>query len=83
VDKFHIVFVRSCSSTDCFSLDCQDIKNGAQMVASKATIIFDEINGMPVGENEEGNTGFVFPIIGTIDIDGEQFGLDCQSGPIP
>ena len=83
VDSFHIIFVRNCSASDCFSLDCQDLMDGARTVASEAAITFEEINGMPVGEDVEGHTGFVFSIIGSIDIDGEQFGLDCQSGPIP
>jgi hypothetical protein len=57
--------------------------DGSQTVASEAVITFDEINGMSVGEDVEGHTGFVFSIIGSIDIDGVEFGLDCQSGPIP
>lgn len=83
VDTFHIIFVRSCAETDCFSLECMDLKQGARTVAEEASITFDEINGMPVGEDVEGETGFVFSIIGSIEIEGEQFGLTCVSGPIP
>jgi hypothetical protein len=83
VDSFHIIFVRSCAETDCFSLECMDLKQGARTVAEEASITFDEINGMPVGEDEEGETGFVFSITGSIEIDGSEFGLDCVSGPVP
>jgi hypothetical protein len=60
-----------------------DLKQGARTVAEEASITFDEINGMPVGEDEEGETGFVFSITGSIEIDGSEFGLDCVSGPVP
>jgi hypothetical protein len=83
VDSFRIIFVRSCAETDCFSLECLDLKQGARTVAEEASITFDEINGMPVGEDVEGETGFVFSIIGSIEIEGEVFGLDCESGPVP
>ncbi len=83
VDSFQIIFVRSCSETDCFTLDCHDLMQGSRTVAEEAAITIGEVNGMPVGEDVEGDTGFVSSIKGSIEIDGQEFGLDCASGPVP
>ena len=56
---------------------------GSRTVAEEAAITIDEVNEMPVGENVQGDTGFVTSIKGSIEIDGQVFSLDCASGPVP
>ncbi|MEQ9619769.1 MAG: hypothetical protein RIG61_11440 [Deltaproteobacteria bacterium] len=82
VDNITIVFGKKCTDTDCFRLECEDLKNESGTVAEEASIVIESVNDTPVGEDVEGQESFGFPK-GAIFIGGEEFFLDCNSAVVP
>ncbi len=82
IDTTTFVFGDNCTDTDCFTLECQDIFNGSVIDADAATIIIETVDGIPVGEDVEGEAEFGLPD-GRIIIDSEEFALDCVGIVVP
>ena len=77
VDTTTIIFGKSCTQADCFTLECQDIFNGPVIDADAATIVIESVSGTPVG-GDVGGKVFQGTPDGRIIIDGEEFALDCN-----
>ena len=82
IDSIQFVFGDSCTNTDCFTLECQNIFNGSVFDADSANIVVEDVSGFVVGEDVDGEINAGLPA-GRITIEGEEFQFTCDGIVVP